>query len=495
MKISLPNGTEITQIDIYPNIISVEISTDFNSSLDLILPATFASSSMRVNYALSIGIHSVNIIDLSMTNLDIKFDAEFENDIEKLAMDIDNLEGEISSLNFSIHYLDKVKPSLSDTDAVDKELEHFMKLKSSSVTQLAKLERDINYKKSIFETLITDRQKLYPSGYNKSIKIQATGDENAKLVFSISSSNIKWSSHYRLGLNSSTGSIEVNQYLNIVQKTMLDLSGEMTLHFATTIYRNINTTLLTETVDIEAPREKTTIILASRRSDIQEEMCDMESVEPMATKKKMRGTAIVETISELVGVKIKLDINLPSHLLPENILIDKYTVGSKIEILIIPSLYEFAILNVEIVDLSKPIYSGKAELYIDDVYTSNQYLETALIGGKIKIPFGLLESISSKREDLITKRDDGLLKDYSDFAYNIKINNFNNDIKDVKIIDRIPISRHGSLKVTDIDISSEGSISDRGIIEWELLLQPNHEIELDVKYKLKFPKGVSIIRR
>jgi len=481
---------KITKIDIYPNLISLEISKSFNNNIELTLPATFIKDSIKINYALSKGIKDFNVTTINYPDVNIKLETELDKDIEKLAKEIDKLEGKISGLKFSTDYLDRVEPSSSSTALVAKEIKYFMTLKSSYITQSLSIEREAIYKKSILKALVTERIRLYPANYNKSIKIQATGGKGAKLVFQIESGNIIWKSAYRLFLNSSTGVININHYLNIVQKTMIDLKGDMTFHMSPINRRDINTVLNPKTVDIR----KIEVMPKPKRVMASKMMFDEDSVMEM----RMSPAGNIQNydiVSDFVGVKMKLNTSLPSRLISDNILIDQYVMNSKPEIIIIPSAYEFAILNAEIKEVTKPLYAGMAELYIDNTYTSDQYINTALIGSDLKIPFGLLESISVKREDTISKTDEGFIKDYKDYGYDIKITNFNKDIKSAKIIDRIPLSINSKLKVEDVVISGVHTVSDTGIVEWILPLPSNKEVKLDVKYRLKYPSGSNIITR
>ena len=75
----------------------------------------------------------------------------------------------------------------------------------------------------------------------------------------------------------------------------------------------------------------------------------------------------------------------------------------------------------------------------------------------------------------------------------IKVQNNRSNLVNLKIIDQIPVSQNSEIDVA-IENISEGILNkNSGEISWNLKLSPNDKKEIEIKYKVRYPKDKSLI--
>lgn len=157
----------------------------------------------------------------------------------------------------------------------------------------------------------------------------------------------------------------------------------------------------------------------------------------------------------------------------------------------VPKMEENAYLTASLTDWEKlSLRNGYAGIYYEGTYMGETFLNVETASDTLQISLGKDENIVIKREEIISKEDVKLVSGNKEetFHYRISIrNNKQNKIR-LSIKDQYPISANDDIKVKEIE-HSEGKVnSESKLIEWEIKLNPAEEKELNLKYRVAYPK-------
>lgn len=158
----------------------------------------------------------------------------------------------------------------------------------------------------------------------------------------------------------------------------------------------------------------------------------------------------------------------------------------------VPKMEEHAYLTASISDWEKlNLRNGSAGIYYEGTYMGETFLNVETAGDTLQISLGKDENIIIKREEIISKEDVKLISGNKEetFHYRISIrNNKQNKIR-LSIKDQFPISANDDIKVKEMEDSDAKVNSETKLLEWKIELEPSEEKELDLKYKVLYPKN------
>ncbi|MBW5407735.1 mucoidy inhibitor MuiA family protein [Morganella morganii] len=137
------------------------------------------------------------------------------------------------------------------------------------------------------------------------------------------------------------------------------------------------------------------------------------------------------------------------------------------------------------------LLSGKANIYFDNRYIGQTYIDSGLITNELELPFGMNKDIqvSRKVDNKLTKQP-GILGSAVEQTegYLITLSSFAKAPLVVTVFDQIPVSRDTNILVKDIG-TGEGTVNKQtGEVEWTVELKPQQTMELPLNYTLKYPK-------
>lgn len=161
----------------------------------------------------------------------------------------------------------------------------------------------------------------------------------------------------------------------------------------------------------------------------------------------------------------------------------------------VPKMEEHAYLTASLTDWEKlSLRNGNAGIYYEGTYMGETFLNVEAAGDTLHISLGKDEDIVIKREEIISKEDIRLVSRNKEetFHYRISIrNNKQNKIR-LSIKDQYPISANDDIKVKEIESSNGKVNSESKLIEWDLELNPSEEKDLNLKYRVSYPKTKTI---
>lgn len=138
---------------------------------------------------------------------------------------------------------------------------------------------------------------------------------------------------------------------------------------------------------------------------------------------------------------------------------------------------------------------GEASISLDGAFLGKSVLNTHSATDTMQLSLGQDKSITINRtlaKDLTKRRIIGTKCEVSrDWKISIK-NNRSQKIN-ITVLDQVPVSRYQDVEVTIGNLSNGIKNNDNGTIEWKLQMEPNESRELELNYKVKYPKNRSVI--
>ncbi|SFU71330.1 conserved hypothetical protein [Pustulibacterium marinum] len=175
--------------------------------------------------------------------------------------------------------------------------------------------------------------------------------------------------------------------------------------------------------------------------------------------------------------------------------IDKMSVQPTYEYVAAPVLNENVFLTASIKNWQElNLLPAESNIYFSGVFVGKSYINPYQTEDEMVISLGVAPSISVKREldsNLKSKNFIGNNR-VVETGYILKVSNNSNKTINLKLLDRIPVSQNKEIKVDEVQQDATTYDEKKGILTWNLNLQPNENTEKHLSYEIKFPKGKRI---
>lgn len=160
-----------------------------------------------------------------------------------------------------------------------------------------------------------------------------------------------------------------------------------------------------------------------------------------------------------------------------------------------PKLDANAYLVAEIKDYGKHnLLSGQANVIYDGMNIGQTYLSTENTEEKLRLNIGKDPNISISRTLIADKSGTKTLssKKEQTFTYEISIKNNKKETVAIQVEDQYPVSTDNSIEVILNEVSKGTTEAEKGLITWNVSLQPNEVKKIRVSYILKYSKDKNI---
>ncbi len=425
--------------------------------------------------------------------------------LTNLISQINELTNQIGVISSSSDFLKKVNPfpqnlkvSIADIEAHTRFLEKTLSVNFDRMALLDTKVKKLNEEKVALENELA----AFNSGNNKSKTIvihllSLSGKSNVKLGFTYLTTQAGWSSLYEARGDLSTSKIDLNYFTSIWQSTGEDWS-DVNMEISTAkpfIYGNIPQ-LTPWYVDLFTPRLfRSQSLVASDNGGAPNVM--MAKAASPVEEKEFEETAIQEENTSFTFV-LPRKVDIISDGQPHRVLIATSIADAKYSWFTVPKLVQSALLKAKVLNpFTFPLLSGPVS-----VFSNQKMVGTALINapvlaaGELELSLGVDEGIKLERK-LVKKFTDyaGILSRETsvNFEYSIEITNGKNKEITLELNDQFPISRNEKIKIEwQSPQSGEATISEEGKITWNILLAPGAKKSMPIKYKVTYPKDLTV---
>ncbi len=161
----------------------------------------------------------------------------------------------------------------------------------------------------------------------------------------------------------------------------------------------------------------------------------------------------------------------------------------------VPKLDKDAFLIARIINWDQfDLLEGEANLYFEDAFVGRSILNARSLADTLDISLGRDKSIVIGREkaDTFTKRNSIGTNKIETRGFNIMARNKKSQSIHLTIFDQIPVAAINTIEVDPKKISNGLLDEKSGEITWELDLEPQSQVDLELVYEVKYPKRESV---
>jgi len=170
---------------------------------------------------------------------------------------------------------------------------------------------------------------------------------------------------------------------------------------------------------------------------------------------------------------------------------DKYNLPAEFEYYSAPKVDKDAFLLANIIDWEKyNLLEGEANIFFENTFVGKTILDIRYVSDTLNISLGRDKSIVIKREkvkDFNKKQFFGNKKEDTR-TWRIAIKNNKKQAIHFVLLDQIPVSTLEEIEVIPENLSGGTLDKEKGEVKWIFTLKPADKTELELKYKVKYPK-------
>jgi uncharacterized protein (TIGR02231 family) len=163
----------------------------------------------------------------------------------------------------------------------------------------------------------------------------------------------------------------------------------------------------------------------------------------------------------------------------------------------VPKLNSGAFLVAEIKDWeSLHLIDGEANLFMYGSFTGKSRITTGVFEESLRLSLGQNDFILAERNRFreVTSRNFFGNRTRENHGWEIVLRNTGNEPVSVTVKDQIPVSRLSEISVELTERSGATFNENRGILEWEVDLQPGQTHTIPFSYRIEFPRDRQIRR-
>lgn len=192
---------------------------------------------------------------------------------------------------------------------------------------------------------------------------------------------------------------------------------------------------------------------------------------------------------------IDFDIKTPYTINSDNkntvVDMDIYSLNANYEYYCVPKIDKDAFLIANILDWEKyNLLAGEANIFFENTFIGKSVLDLRYVSDTLKISLGRDKSIVVKREkvkDYTTRQFIGTKKEETK-AWHISVKNNKQQTVNMVLYDQVPVSAMEEIEVSVDNVSGGNFNKENGEVKWKLKLEPSAKKDIDLKYKVKYPK-------
>lgn len=226
-----------------------------------------------------------------------------------------------------------------------------------------------------------------------------------------------------------------------------------------------------------------------------------------STKSIKKAAAIEEEASMALNVEqtqgqmgyefeIKIPYTIPSDSKPVVAEIGHYEIPASYTYQSTPKIDKDAFLVAQVTDWEKlHLLEGEANVYFENTFIGKSIMNVSQQSDTLSFSLGRDKRIMIQRtkENEYTSRKFIGSSQTQSIAWKLSVRNTRPEPVTLTLYDQLPVSRNSNITVTAEEISGGTLDEAKGIITWQMTLQPGEQRELPLRYKVKYPKGRNLL--
>lgn len=193
--------------------------------------------------------------------------------------------------------------------------------------------------------------------------------------------------------------------------------------------------------------------------------------------------------------EIKVPYTIPSNNKPVVAEIGHYQVPATYTYQSTPKIDKDAFLMAQVTDWEKlHLLEGEANIYFENTFIGKSIMNVSQQSDTLSFSLGRDKRIMiqrTKENEYISRKFIGSNQTQS-IAWKLSVRNTRPEPVTLTLYDQLPVSRNSNIIVTAEEISGGTLDEAKGIVTWQIKLQPGEQREWPLRYKVKYPKGRSL---
>ncbi|MGB3509113.1 MAG: mucoidy inhibitor MuiA family protein [Microcoleaceae cyanobacterium] len=216
--------------------------------------------------------------------------------------------------------------------------------------------------------------------------------------------------------------------------------------------------------------------------------------EEIATQTAM---ATILKSGSFVTFELEAKNHIPSDGAAHKVIIFNDDYPSYFQFVAIPKLISFVYQQAIITNphTGVTLLPGKINIFRDQIFIGTTQLEHIVPGQQFKVNLGVNEGFSIERELVEREVDKKLIGNHrrTTYAYRLQITNLNEIETTLILQEQIPVSRDERIKIQLTQIYPKIQTSQIGLLEWELILQPQSTQEVYYQFVVENPPELTVV--
>jgi hypothetical protein len=196
---------------------------------------------------------------------------------------------------------------------------------------------------------------------------------------------------------------------------------------------------------------------------------------------------------------VEFEIKTPYTIKSENkttvVEMEHYSLPAEYEYYCVPKADKDAFLLANIIDWEQyNLIEGEANVFFENTFVGKTVLDVRYVSDTLNLSLGRDKNISVKREKVKDFTTQKFLGNKTETIRDWKITVRNNKRQPVSMVlfDQIPVSALQEIEVIPEMLSNGELDKESGEVKWKFTLPPAQKKELELKYKVKYPKGKTL---
>jgi len=192
---------------------------------------------------------------------------------------------------------------------------------------------------------------------------------------------------------------------------------------------------------------------------------------------------------------VEFEIKTPYSVSSDNknitVEVERYNLPADYEYYCIPKVDKDAFLLANIVDWEKyNLLEGEANIFFENTFVGKTILDVRYTSDTLSLSLGRDKNVQVSREkvkDSFKKQFFGNKKEEIR-SWKITVKNNKKQPVNFVLLDQIPVSTMEEIEVIPENLSGGNLLKDKGEVKWKFRMKPATKNELELKYKVKYPK-------
>jgi uncharacterized protein (TIGR02231 family) len=175
---------------------------------------------------------------------------------------------------------------------------------------------------------------------------------------------------------------------------------------------------------------------------------------------------------------------------------ERYSIPADYEYYCVPKVEKDAFLLANISGWEQyNLLEGEANIFFENTFVGKTVLDVRFISDTLNLSLGRDKNVSVQRDKVKEYNTQKFLGNKAETTRDWKITVRNNKSQPIQMVvfDQVPVSTMQEIEVNAEQLSGGVLDSESGEVKWKFTLPPAQKNELNLRYKVKYPKGKTLI--